>query len=307
MNLMLAPHVSSRIFNTPLLIDARKAAAILCGIGGRLVDGGVTIEGAGAIDHVAFQGGRASMGRLGDSLGRRIEARGDGDRILDVVDGVAIIPIEGTLVHKGKWIGSYSGDTSYEGLQTQVTRARRDNRIKGVVFEVDSFGGEAAGAFDTADMIAELSAEKPTIAILTDHALSGGYLLAAAARAIVMPETGYAGSIGVITMHADFSRAVENDGVKVTVISSGAHKADGSPFMPLPAEVAARWQAELDRSRDLFAGTVARYRGRRLSKKAALETEADVYRGADAVDAGLVDAIVRPTEAFDAFIDQVNR
>src|SRR5258705_9934702 len=104
----LRAHVASRVFNTPLMIDSRKAAAILCGIGGRLVGGEITIEGAEPIEHVAFQNGRASsesMGRLGDSLGRRIEARGDGERILDVIDGVAIIGIEGTLVHKGKWIG----------------------------------------------------------------------------------------------------------------------------------------------------------------------------------------------------------
>jgi transposase len=65
------------------------------------------------------------------------------------------------------------------------------------VFEVDSLGGELAGAFETADLIARLSAEKPTLAILTDHALSAGYLLASAARQIIMPEHGRAGSIGV--------------------------------------------------------------------------------------------------------------
>ena len=42
------------------------------------------------------------------------------------------------------------GETSYEGLQAQVLRAMRNPTIKGVVFEVDSFGGELAGAFETA-------------------------------------------------------------------------------------------------------------------------------------------------------------
>ena len=199
--------------------------------------------------------------------------------ILTKVGSVAVIPIEGSLVHKGDWLDSYSGETSYEGIQTQVSRAMRDDRVSGVVFEVDSFGGEVAGAFDTAEMICELSAAKPTIAILTDYALSAGYLLAAAARAVVLPETGYAGSIGVIAMHVDFSRAIENDGVRVTVLSSGARKAEGSPFKPLAAETIARWQEDLDSSRELFAATVAKYRGRKLSKTAALATEGDVFRG----------------------------
>lgn len=307
MNLLL-PHIATRAFNTPLLIDARKAAAIASGLGGRMMPGEMLVAGAEPVDHVAFAGGRASMGRLGDPLGRNIEARGYGDRILSVVSGVAVIAIEGTLVHKGGWLGqSMSGDTSYEGLQTQIARARTRGDVRAVVFEIDSFGGEAAGAYDTAEMIAELSAEKPTIAILTDYALSAAYLLASATRAIVLPEGGYAGSIGVVTMHVDFSRQLENDGVRVTVISAGAHKTDGNPFTPLPAEVAARWRAELEQGREQFAETVARYRGRRLSKRAALATEADVYRGSAAVEAGLADGVVRPTEAFDAFVFATNR
>jgi signal peptide peptidase SppA len=307
--MILLPHIAERVFNAPLLIDAGKAVAIISGLGGRLVDGELIIDGPPAVNHVAFANGRPSeqMGRLGDRLGSRLESAGLGDRILQMVGPVAVIPIEGTLVHKGGYIGASSGETSYEGIQTQVARARRDDRVRAVVFEVDSFGGEAAGAFDTADMIAELSAEKPTIAILTDFALSGGYLLAAAARQIIIPETGAAGSIGVVSMHVDMSRAVENAGMRVSVIASGKHKADGSPFTPLGDDVRGAIQARNDASRDLFASAVARYRGRRLSKSAALATEADVFRGEDAVDAGLADGVLRPSVAFEQFVARVSR
>lgn len=308
MNLLL-PHIAARLFNTPLMVDAGKAVAIVASIGGRLVDGQLVIDGPPALERVAFQNGRPSeqMGRLGDPLGQQFETRGLGDRILTMAGPVAVIAIEGTLVHKGAWLDTYSGETSYEGIQTQVLRAMRDDRVRGVVFEVDSFGGEVAGAFDTAEMIAELSVVKPTIAILTNSALSSGYLLASAARQIVMPETGYAGSIGVISMHVDYSRAIENEGMRVTVISSGARKADGSPFKPIGADVIARIQDDLDDGRELFAATVAKYRGRRLSKTAALATEADAFRGEAAVDAGLADGVIRPTTAFAEFVDRVQR
>jgi signal peptide peptidase SppA len=304
---ILLPHVAARIFNVPLMIDAAKAAAIMAGIGGRVVDDGILIEDVEPIDHVAFQNGRPSMGIVGDPLGRAYEAEGLGARMLMTIDQVAIIPVEGTLVHKGKFLGRSSGETSYEGLQARVARARRDRSVKAVVFEVDSFGGEVAGAFDTADMIAQLSAEKPTLAILTDFAFSAGYLLASAARQIVMPQTGGAGSIGVITMHADFSQKLEKQGIKVTVLSSGARKADGHPALPLAAEVMADIQASLDRGRDLFAEKVANYRGSRLTKQAALATEARAFRGQDAVDAGLADGIMRPTDAFDEFVSAVHQ
>jgi hypothetical protein len=59
--------------------------------------------------------------------------------------------------------------------------------------------------------------------------------------------------------------------------------------------------------RDVFAATVGEFRGQRMTKDAALATEAGVYSGADAVKAGLVDAIVRPNVAFEVFIAQINR
>lgn len=302
------PHVASRVFGTPLFVDERKAAAILQAIGSRIVPGGVIIEGVDAIDHTAFASGRPSAGRVGDPLGLAYESQGAGDRILRmIVNGVAVITIEGTLVHKGKWIGASSGETSYEGIQTQVQRARRDPRVKAVVFEVDSFGGEVSGAFDTAQMIAELSAEKPTLAILTDYGLSAGYLLASGARQIVAPESGYAGSIGVITLHVDYSENIKAAGVKVTLLYSGSHKADGNPFESLPSQVAQKIQGDLDSLRDGFAGFVGSQRGRRMNKSRALATEAQTYIAPEAMSLGLIDAVGRPSEAFDAFVREVNR
>jgi signal peptide peptidase SppA len=299
---ILLPHIAARIFDTPLMIDAGKAASIIVGIGGRLVDGGMMIEDVEQIQHVAFSGGRPSMGSLGDPLGNQIEANGNGHQMLMKIGSTAIIPIEGTLVHKGKWLGTSSGETSYEGLQAQVQRARRDPSVQAVVFEVDSYGGEVSGAFDTAAMIAQLSAEKPTLAILTDFAYSAGYLLASATRQIVLPETGGVGSIGVIALHADFSAQLEKKGIKVTVISSGAHKADGHPAAPISAGVLARAQASVDATRDLFAAAVGQYRGGRLDKAAALKTEAMTYRGKDAIAARLADGVGRPSEMFDRFV-----
>ena len=304
----LMPHIASRLFGSLLMVEPAKLQAFLIGLGGRVVDGGVTLEGIDPVDHIAFARGRPSdaMGRVGDPLGRAFESAGRGDRLVPRVGNVGIIGVEGTLIHKGKFIGQDSGETSYEGLQTQIARATRDPSIKGVVFEVDSFGGEVAGAFETARMISELSAQKPTLAILTDFALSAGYLMASAARQVVMGETGAAGSIGVVAMHVDMSKQLESRGMKVTLVSSGAHKTDGHPAAPLADDVRAGMQARVDRSRELFAATVAGFRGSRLDKKAAMATEANVYHGEAAVESGLVDGIIDPQRAFAEFIKSVN-
>ncbi|WP_137136565.1 S49 family peptidase [Rhizobium sp. FKY42] len=298
--------VSQRVFNTPLMYDERKAAAFLHGLGSRIAgDTIVVTNAAGAVDHVAGANGRPLAGKVGNRMERRFAA----NNLLpfDMVGSVAIIPIEGTLVHKGGWVGSYSGETSYQGLQAQIALARQSKEVKGVAFETDSYGGEVNGGFETARDIARLSAEKPTISILTDFAYSAGYLLASQARSVIMPRFGGAGSIGVIMIHADYSQALENEGIRLTIIRAGKKKADGNPYEALPDAVATRWQAMADAMRLEFAQTVATGRRGRITKAKALATEADVYNASEALSLGLVDAIADPLEAFEAFVNEVNR
>lgn len=302
---MTLPRIAARLLNTPLMVHPAKAAAILAGLGGRVTGADFDFNGAETVNHIAFGNGRPSFGTVGDRLGRAYERQGE--KPYDMVGNVAVIPIEGSLVHKGAFVESSSGETSYQGIQTQVGRAMKDPAVKGVAFEVDSYGGEVSGAFETSDMIAELSRVKPTLAILSDHAYSAGYLMASAARQIVIPEQGGAGSIGVITMHTDMSAALERSGVKVTILSAGVHKADGNPFEPLPEDVANEIRAELEAARAMFAGRVATYRGSRLSFENAMATEARTFTGESAVRAGLADATGHPSEAFTAFVSALNR
>jgi signal peptide peptidase SppA len=300
------PEIAARLFNTPLCVDAGKAAAIVTALGERILAAPkVVVVGAEAVNHAAFQNGRPSAGRLGDRTGRALDQR----RLeaFDRIGPVAVIPIEGSLVAKGAFVGASSGRTSYEGLASQIARAGKDSTVRGIVFEVDSYGGEVAGLFDLAEMIRELSSTKPTLAILTDHALSAAYALASAARQIVMPEHGSAGSIGAVALHADFTRQLDKEGVRVTVLRSGARKAEGSPFEALSKEAADAIQTDLDRIRDTFAGTVARNRGSRFNKRQALLTEGAAFDGRDALAMRMVDAVGNPSEAFDLFVRSMGR
>nr|WP_295465214.1 S49 family peptidase [Mesorhizobium sp.] len=298
--------ISARLFNQPHLYDPRKAETLVRQLGPRLTGQPVSIvNGQGGIDHIAFANGRPSAGLIGDRLGRAYD--GAERSPFMVIDGVALIPVEGTLVQKGAWVGSNSGETSYEGLQTQISRATKSAKVKAVVFEIDSFGGQVNGAFETAAMIRALSKAKPTIAILTDYAYSAGYLLASQARQIILPEFGGAGSIGVVMMHADFSGKLEKDGIKVTFIHAGAHKVEGNPYQALPEDLRDRWQAEVEAMRDRFAEAVGLGRGKRATKAAALKTEAQAFDAKDALKLGLVDAIGDGQEAFAAFVKEVNR
>jgi len=292
--------IAQRVFNTPLMVDPAKALAFLTGLGPRITGREINVEGleiAAEDREAATLPARASL--FGDDLTARRTR--NGSQPFAVVDGIAVIEIAGTLVHRGAWIGQSSGLTSYEGIAAQLQAALGDPAIRGIALDIDSFGGEVAGAFDLADRIRAARAQKPVHAFVADHALSAAYALASQADRIILPRTGAVGSIGVVAMHSDMSGALDQKGIAVTLIHAGARKIDANPYQPLPEAVRARIAGELEDLRQLFAETVAEGRGRRLDTQRALSTEAAVFRGEAAVFAGLADEVADPVTAFRAF------
>lgn len=292
--------IAQRVFNTPLMVDPAKALAFLTGLGPRVTGREISVEGveiAAEDQDAASRPARVSL--FGDDLTSGLTR--NGTQPFAVVDGIAVIEIAGTLVHRGAWIGQSSGLTSYEGIAAQLQAAVGDPAIRGIALDIDSFGGEVAGAFDLADRIRAARQIKPVHAFVADHALSAAYALASQADRIVLPRSGAVGSIGVVAMHSDMSGALGQKGVAVTLIHAGAHKIDANPYQSLPETVRARIAGELEDLRQLFAETVAEGRGRRLDTLQALSTEAAVFRGESAIFAGLADEVADPATAFRAF------
>ena len=292
--------IAQRAFNTPLMVDPAKALAFLSGLGPRITGKEITFQGleVEAADQTAASlPARASL--FGNDLAQRHQR--NGIQPFATVDGIAVIEIAGTLVHRGAWIGQSSGLTSYEGIAAQLQAALADPGVRGIALDIDSFGGEVAGAFDLADRIRAARAQKPVHAFVAEHALSAGYVLASQADRIILPRTGAVGSIGVVALHTDMSGALDQKGIAVTLIHAGAHKIDANPYQPLLEAVHDQMQRELEVVRFLFAETVAAGRGDRLTHAAALATEAAVFRGADAIAAGLADDLADPVTAFHAF------
>jgi len=292
--------IAQRAFNTPLMVDPAKALAFLSGLGPRITGQETSFQGleVDASDKTAAAlPARASL--FGTDLTQRHQR--NGTQPFALVDGIAVIEIAGTLVHRGAWIGQSSGLTSYEGIAAQLQAALADPAVRAIALDIDSFGGEVAGAFDLADRIRAARAQKPVQAFVAEHALSAGYVLAAQADRIILPRTGAVGSIGVVAMHTDMSGALDQKGIAVTLIHAGVHKIDANPYQPLPEAMHDQMQRELEVVRFLFAETVAAGRGDRLTQRAALATEAAVLRGADAIAAGLADELADPITAFRAF------
>ncbi len=113
---------------------------------------------------------------------------------------------------------------------------------------------------------------------------SAGQLLASAASRRLVTQTARTGSIGVMMAHSNYGAALEKQGVEITLIYSGSHKVDGNPYSHLPDDVRETLQSRMDATRRMFAQKVSAYTG--LSVQAVLDTEAAVYSGQEAIDAG---------------------
>ncbi|RJF82420.1 S49 family peptidase [Azospirillum cavernae] len=289
-------HLAQRLFNTPLAIRPEKAEVIMAALSDRLgVSHLFRVNGdAVAVSPQAFFDSDDSDGP------RRSRERDAG---YDVVAGVAVIHIEGTLVHKLGALRPWSGMTGYDGIRTAFLGALRDPEVRAIVLLIDSPGGEVAGCFDLVDTIHGARGDKPIWSILSEGAYSAAYALASAADRVIAPRTGGAGSIGVIWMHVDWSTALTGAGIKVTFVTYGDRKADGHPEIPLSKEARERFQADIDTMGALFVDTVARNRGLPAAK--VRDTQAATFLAADAERLGLVDAVMAPDAAFLALLDQL--
>jgi len=261
----LLPQLAARIFDTPLLIAPQKLEVILAVLAPRL---GLDVPAPA----------------VAATSERRVR------KPYEVTpDGIAVIPIEGTLVHKAYGLDALSGLRSYVDIQEEIEDAATDPAIKGILLDIDSPGGEVAGVFDAADTIYAARSAKPVFAVADTDAFSGAYLLASGAERIYAGRTSGLGSIGVIVTHLDVSASDEKLGYRYTIVHAGARKADFNPHTPLSEEARRVLEAEVDRTYGLLVGAVARNRG--VDESAIRDTEARLYFGGDAVAARLADRL----------------
>ncbi|ELY4882354.1 TPA: S49 family peptidase [Morganella morganii] len=274
---MNLPHLAQKLFNTPLAIHPQKAEVIVSSLTERL---GITQI-------------RSAMMEDDDEYFSR-KARKDSG--YDVLEGIAIIPVYGTLVQKLGTLRPYSGMTGYDGIRRVFLTAVNDPEVKGICLDIDSPGGEVAGCFDLVDLIYAERGKKPIHAILSENAFSAAYAIASAADKIYVPRTGGVGSVGVIVIHCDWSQRIKDDGLKVSIITYGNRKAESNPYVALSDEAKAAIQHDVDEMGRLFVSTVSRNRG--LSETVIRNTQAACYLAAEGVQMGLADVVASPDVAF---------
>ena len=211
--------------------------------------------------------------------------------------GIQVVDVHGVLVSRGSHMDPCEQMTSYEGLRRELRQAIADPLVEHVVLDIDSPGGAAVGAFELAADIRAMAQQKPITGVVNFMAYSGGYLIASACSDIVVSQTSGVGSIGVIASHLDRSQMNEKMGVKVTTVYRGAHKNDLTPHEPISEQSLKVLDEIVDESYRLFTTSVADYLG--ISVQQVIDTQAGLYRGQAAINAGLAHRLQSPQHAVD--------
>jgi signal peptide peptidase SppA len=211
---------------------------------------------------------------------------------------VAVIPIYGVIAPRVNLISDFSGGTTFEGLSQSLAEAMANKAVKTIVFDVDSPGGNVAGATEFARQVMQARTKKPIIAVAQYLMASAAYWAMAGATEIVAAPSAMIGSIGVFTIHEDLSKALEMEGIKLTYISAGKWKVAGNETEALAPEVAARIQAKVDEAHARFKTDVSKGRGVPLDEVAAGYGEGDTVSAIEAKRLGMIDRIETLDEAL---------
>ncbi len=199
-------------------------------------------------------------------------------------DRIAIIYGLGSISMRASGSQSIGAD-----LAQSFKRARNDDRIKAVVFRINSPGGDAL-ASDIIRREVELTAkEKPVIVSMGEVAGSGGYWIAAPATRIVAGEMTLTGSIGAFGMVPDISKLL-NDKLGIMADGYKTHEMGdaGSLLRPLTPAERRVYEDLLSTTYDNFVKMVA---GARNMSPAEVDAvgQGRIWSGRDAVSRGLVD------------------
>lgn len=266
----------------------------------RLADGFVVREPASALEN-GFVDGLFYYDELQDALREKL-GKTQKDKVHSIsmmayrhapdpvkkeftTDRIAIIYGSGSIGMSDNGPMTIGGDH----LARAIRKARTDEKIKGIVFRVNSPGGNVL-ASDIIRREVELAArEKPLVISMGDYAASGGYWISSPADHIMANQTTLTGSIGVFGLWPNAGELLtETFGLHFDGVQTNRMSDMGSFYRPLKPEERAIIQGQIEQTYADFIRQVAEDRGMETAEVAAIG-EGRVWSGQDAVDIGLVD------------------
>lgn len=196
----------------------------------------------------------------------RVEKRGD----------IAVIPVNGVIFRYANLFTQICGATSIEILAKDIQAAIDNPKVKGILLNIDSPGGQASGVGELSEIIYKARSIKPVKAYVGNLAASAAYFIAAACDEIIVDDMASLGSIGVVSM---VSKRQDNETLEIVSSQSPNKRPDYGTEEGLK-----QIQARADALADVFITKVGKYRS--LSSGGVIEAgnRGGIRIGRDAVN-----------------------
>ena len=204
---------------------------------------------------------------------------------------VAVLSLSGPIEQRSSMWMEWFGGTSTEAFGAAFDMAMDDPDVKSVLIDVNSPGGSYMGTPELASKIYKRRGEKPIVAIADSLAASAAYWIPTAADAFFVTPSGYTNSVGVFSIHQDWSTALANEGIKITIHRVPEFKAEGTPYEPATEEFVASEMSDLNRIYGEFVDAVAKHRGTTVANVRESYGKGRVLDAKAAVAAGAADGV----------------
>ena len=210
-------------------------------------------------------------------------------------DNVALINIHGDIVtylpvsaytEEGSY--DFSDSVSSEDIIFYIDEIEKNNNIKAIILEIDSYGGYPVASEEIMNAIKR--AKKPTIALIREGCASGAYLAASGADKIYASEMSDVGSIGVTMSYLDYSQQNKKEGIIYQQLSSGKFKNAGDPNKELTEEEKELYMRDINIMHEAFVKKVAENRGLETEQVEKI-ADGSTMMGKAAKENGLIDEI----------------
>lgn len=206
---------------------------------------------------------------------------------------VAVLSIQGTIVPRAADATRVSGGglVSAEQIGQALAAAVADPSITAIVLDMATPGGTVAGVPELAAQVRSAAKQKTVIAVANQLMASAGYWIASQAGQIVASPSADVGSIGVLAIHQETSKADAESGVTTTVFRSVPFKADINSVEPLTESARVHIERQLADVHQQFVAAVADGRGVTPAVVATQFGQGRTVSAAEALAAGMVDRI----------------
>ena len=210
---------------------------------------------------------------------------------MEIHGGVAVVPVRGRLMIRPDIFESFfMGAADLAQITQEVRQAAENPDVSAIVLDIDSPGGTVNGTPELAEQVAAV--DKPTFAFTSTMACSAAYWIASAADNVLCTPSATVGHVGAMSVHREFSRAMESEGVTVNVLQSDPLKTAGNPWAAMTDEQRATLQARVDFAAHDFKEFVREHR----PAITAEDMQAQTYWGREAVANGYADALAGSLE-----------